>query len=80
DDGEAVKGCYKKFIDMVQVYYETTKMPWYEKKPKEDVVETVKGCYKKFIDMVQVYYETTKMPWYEKKPKEDVVESMCHPW
>ncbi|GKB23415.1 hypothetical protein Tco_0862816, partial [Tanacetum coccineum] len=40
DDGEAVKGCYKKFIDMVQVYYETTKMPWYEKKPKEDVVES----------------------------------------
>nr|GEX81768.1 putative ribonuclease H-like domain-containing protein [Tanacetum cinerariifolium] len=27
DNGEIVKGCYKKFIDMVQVYYETTKMP-----------------------------------------------------
>nr|GEY21570.1 bulb-type lectin domain-containing protein [Tanacetum cinerariifolium] len=38
DDREVVKGCYKKFIDMVQVYYETTKMPWYEKKPKGDVV------------------------------------------
>nr|GEX29617.1 ARID DNA-binding domain-containing protein [Tanacetum cinerariifolium] len=34
DDGEVVKGCYKKFIDMVQVHYETAKMPWYEKKPK----------------------------------------------
>ncbi|GKA66763.1 DNA helicase [Tanacetum coccineum] len=43
DDGEAVKGCYKKFIDMVQVYNETTKMPWYEKKPKEDVVESSSG-------------------------------------
>ncbi|GJT24168.1 ARID DNA-binding domain-containing protein [Tanacetum coccineum] len=43
DDGEAVKGCYKKFIDMVQVYYETAKMPWYEKKPKEDVVESSSG-------------------------------------
>nr|GEU95757.1 bulb-type lectin domain-containing protein [Tanacetum cinerariifolium] len=43
DDGEAVKGCYKKFIDMVQAYYETTKMPWYEKKPKEDVVESSSG-------------------------------------
>ncbi|GKC12298.1 protein kinase, ATP binding site-containing protein [Tanacetum coccineum] len=43
DDGEAMKGCYKKFIDMVQVYYETAKMPWYEKKPKEDVVESSSG-------------------------------------
>ncbi|GKE77207.1 hypothetical protein Tco_1543327 [Tanacetum coccineum] len=43
DDGEAVKGCYKKFIDMVQVYYKTAKMPWYEKKPKEDVVESSSG-------------------------------------
>nr|GEW98384.1 bulb-type lectin domain-containing protein [Tanacetum cinerariifolium] len=40
DDGEAMKECYKKFIDMVQVYYETANKPWYEKKPKEDVVES----------------------------------------
>ncbi|GKD04630.1 ARID DNA-binding domain-containing protein [Tanacetum coccineum] len=43
DDGESVKGCYKKFIDMVQVYYETAKIPWYIKKPKEDVVESSSG-------------------------------------
>nr|GEU74745.1 ARID DNA-binding domain-containing protein [Tanacetum cinerariifolium] len=43
DDGEAMNGCYKKFIDMVQVYYETAKMPWYENKPKEDVVESSSG-------------------------------------
>ena len=28
---------------MVQVYYETAEMPWYEKKPKEDVVESSSG-------------------------------------
>ncbi|GJS96281.1 ARID DNA-binding domain-containing protein [Tanacetum coccineum] len=38
EDGEAMKDCYRKFIDMVQVYYETAKKPWYEVKPKEDVV------------------------------------------
>nr|GEY58120.1 ARID DNA-binding domain-containing protein [Tanacetum cinerariifolium] len=43
DNGEVVKGCYKKSIDMVQVYYETAKMPWYEKKSKEDVVESSSG-------------------------------------
>ncbi|GKD73585.1 ARID DNA-binding domain-containing protein [Tanacetum coccineum] len=43
DDQEAIKGCYKRFIDMVQVYYKTAKMPWYEKKPKEDVVESSSG-------------------------------------
>ncbi|GKG31539.1 ARID DNA-binding domain-containing protein, partial [Tanacetum coccineum] len=43
DDEEAIKGCYKRFIDMVQVYYETAKMPWYEKKPKEDVVHSSNG-------------------------------------
>nr|GEZ49736.1 hypothetical protein [Tanacetum cinerariifolium] len=43
EDGEAMKVCYKKFIDMVQVYYETAKMPWYEKKPKEDVVQSSSG-------------------------------------
>ncbi|GKE54574.1 ARID DNA-binding domain-containing protein [Tanacetum coccineum] len=40
DDQKAIKRCYKRFIDMVQVYYETAKMSWYEKKPKEDVVES----------------------------------------
>ncbi|GJR47075.1 ARID DNA-binding domain-containing protein [Tanacetum coccineum] len=43
DDQEAIKGCYKRFIDMVQVYYETAKKPWYEKKPKEDVVKSSSG-------------------------------------
>ncbi|GKA68707.1 ARID DNA-binding domain-containing protein [Tanacetum coccineum] len=43
DDEEAIKGCYKRFIDMVQVYYETAKKPWYEKKPKKDVVESSSG-------------------------------------
>ncbi|GKA67752.1 ARID DNA-binding domain-containing protein [Tanacetum coccineum] len=43
DDGEAMKECYRKFIDMVQVYYETAKKPWYERKPKEDVVESSSG-------------------------------------
>ncbi|GJT81030.1 hypothetical protein Tco_1055372 [Tanacetum coccineum] len=42
-DSLGVKGCYKKFIDMVQVYYETAKIPWYIKKPKEDVVESSSG-------------------------------------
>ncbi|GKE54823.1 ARID DNA-binding domain-containing protein [Tanacetum coccineum] len=36
---EAVKDCYKRFIDMTQVYYETAKMPWH-KKPKDEVVES----------------------------------------
>ncbi|GKA50172.1 ARID DNA-binding domain-containing protein [Tanacetum coccineum] len=43
DDGEAMKECYRKFIDMVQVYYEIAKKPWYERKPKEDVVESSSG-------------------------------------
>ncbi|GKA56980.1 ARID DNA-binding domain-containing protein [Tanacetum coccineum] len=43
DEGEAMKECYRKFIDMVQVYYETAKKPWYERKPKEDVVESSTG-------------------------------------
>nr|GEW54938.1 hypothetical protein [Tanacetum cinerariifolium] len=43
DDGEAIKECYGKFIDMVQVYYETAKKPWYERRPKEDVVENISG-------------------------------------
>ncbi|GJS37840.1 ARID DNA-binding domain-containing protein [Tanacetum coccineum] len=43
EDGEAMKDCYRKFIDMVQVYYETAKKPWYEVKPKEDVVESSSG-------------------------------------
>ncbi|GJW96417.1 ARID DNA-binding domain-containing protein [Tanacetum coccineum] len=43
EDGEAMKDCYMKFIDMVQVYYETAKKPWYEVKPKEDEVESSSG-------------------------------------
>nr|GFA92397.1 bulb-type lectin domain-containing protein [Tanacetum cinerariifolium] len=43
DDGEAIRDCYKKFIDMVQVYYETAEKPWYERKPKNDVVESSSG-------------------------------------
>ncbi|GKC56062.1 ARID DNA-binding domain-containing protein [Tanacetum coccineum] len=43
EDEEVIKECYKKFIDMVQVYYETAKKPWYERKPKEDVVESSSG-------------------------------------
>ncbi|GJZ68058.1 ARID DNA-binding domain-containing protein [Tanacetum coccineum] len=43
NDGEAMKECYRKFIDMVQVYYETAKKPWYERKPKEDMVESSSG-------------------------------------
>ena len=28
EDGEAVKGCFRKFLDMVVVYYETVERPW----------------------------------------------------
>ena len=41
-DGEGVKGCYNRFIDRVQVYYETAKMPWYEK-PEKEVVGNSSG-------------------------------------
>ncbi|GJX64335.1 ARID DNA-binding domain-containing protein [Tanacetum coccineum] len=37
DDGEAMRDCYKKFIDMVQVYYETAERPWYDRKPGKEV-------------------------------------------
>ncbi|GJX95686.1 ARID DNA-binding domain-containing protein [Tanacetum coccineum] len=40
DDEEAIKKCYKKFIEMVQVYYETAEKPWHEKKPVENVVDS----------------------------------------
>ncbi|GKD78431.1 ARID DNA-binding domain-containing protein [Tanacetum coccineum] len=40
DDGEAMRDCYKKFIDMVQVYYETTERPWYDRKPGKEVGES----------------------------------------
>nr|GEW40739.1 ARID DNA-binding domain-containing protein [Tanacetum cinerariifolium] len=43
DDREAIKECYRKFINMVQVYYEIAKKPWYERNPKEDVVENSSG-------------------------------------
>ncbi|GJV53073.1 ARID DNA-binding domain-containing protein [Tanacetum coccineum] len=40
DDGEALRECYKKFIDMVDVYYETAQKPWYEKVPGKDVIDS----------------------------------------
>ncbi|GJZ94438.1 ARID DNA-binding domain-containing protein [Tanacetum coccineum] len=40
DDGEAMRDCYKKFIDMVQVYYETAERPWYDRKPGKEVGES----------------------------------------
>ncbi|GJV44902.1 ARID DNA-binding domain-containing protein [Tanacetum coccineum] len=43
DDEEAIKKCYKKFIEMVQVYYETAEKPWHEKKPVENVVDSSIG-------------------------------------
>ncbi|GKE40343.1 ARID DNA-binding domain-containing protein, partial [Tanacetum coccineum] len=43
DDGEAIKGCYRNFIDMVQVYYETAKKTWFEKEPKGNVVGSSSG-------------------------------------
>nr|GEZ23096.1 ARID DNA-binding domain-containing protein [Tanacetum cinerariifolium] len=46
DDGEAMRDCYKRFIDMVQVYYETTERPWYEKKPRNEVGESNSGTTK----------------------------------
>ncbi|GJV94944.1 ARID DNA-binding domain-containing protein [Tanacetum coccineum] len=35
DDGEAIRDCYRKFIDMVQVYYDTSRRPWYDVKPRK---------------------------------------------
>ncbi|GJS60192.1 ARID DNA-binding domain-containing protein [Tanacetum coccineum] len=43
DDGEAIKGCYRNFIDMVQVYCETAKKTWFEKEPKGNVVGSSSG-------------------------------------
>ncbi|GJS32522.1 ARID DNA-binding domain-containing protein [Tanacetum coccineum] len=43
DDEEAIKKCYKKFIEMVQVYYETAEKPWHDKKPVENVVDSSIG-------------------------------------
>lgn len=31
-DDEAVKNCYKKFIDLIVIYHETVRVPWGEKK------------------------------------------------
>ncbi|GKB59400.1 ARID DNA-binding domain-containing protein [Tanacetum coccineum] len=36
---EAVKNCYRRFIDMVQTYYETAEKTWYEVKPEKEVVK-----------------------------------------
>ena len=33
-DEEAVKNCYRKFIDLIVIYHETAKVPW-DEKPKE---------------------------------------------
>jgi hypothetical protein len=30
-DGEAVRNCYKKFVDLVVIYHETAQVPWVEK-------------------------------------------------
>ncbi|GKB08596.1 ARID DNA-binding domain-containing protein [Tanacetum coccineum] len=43
DDGEAIKGCCRKFIDMVQVYCETAKKTWFENEPKGNVVGSSSG-------------------------------------
>ncbi|GJW68526.1 ARID DNA-binding domain-containing protein [Tanacetum coccineum] len=40
DDGEAIRDCYRKFIDMVQVYYDTARRPWYDVKPGKEVGES----------------------------------------
>ena len=31
EDGEAIKGCFRKFIDLMMVYLETARAPWGEK-------------------------------------------------
>ena len=31
EDGEAIKDCYRKFIDLMIVYYETARVPWGER-------------------------------------------------
>nr|GEV03302.1 bulb-type lectin domain-containing protein [Tanacetum cinerariifolium] len=46
DDEEAMRDCYKRFIDMVKVYYETAERPWYEKKPGNEVGESSSGTTK----------------------------------
>ena len=33
-DEEAVKNCYRKFIDLIVIYHETAKVTW-DEKPKE---------------------------------------------
>ena len=30
-DSEAVRNCYKKYVDLVVIYHETTEVPWVEK-------------------------------------------------
>ncbi|GJV94945.1 ARID DNA-binding domain-containing protein [Tanacetum coccineum] len=40
DDEEAIRDCYRKFIDMVQVYYDTARRPWYDVKPGKEVGES----------------------------------------
>ena len=31
EDGEAIKDCFRKFIDLMVVYHETTRVPWDER-------------------------------------------------
>ncbi|GKD32545.1 ARID DNA-binding domain-containing protein, partial [Tanacetum coccineum] len=40
EDGEAMRDCYKRFIDLVQVYYDTAERPWNETRmPGKEVGE-----------------------------------------
>nr|GEW61220.1 ARID DNA-binding domain-containing protein [Tanacetum cinerariifolium] len=41
-----MRDCYKRFIDMVKVYYETAERPWYEKRPGNEVGESSCGTTK----------------------------------
>ncbi|GJX45732.1 ARID DNA-binding domain-containing protein [Tanacetum coccineum] len=40
EDGEAMRDCYKRFIDLVQVYYDTVERPWNDTRiPRKEVGE-----------------------------------------
>ncbi|GJR62382.1 ARID DNA-binding domain-containing protein [Tanacetum coccineum] len=40
EDGEAMRDCYKRFIDLVQVYYDTAEPPWNDTRmPRKEVGE-----------------------------------------
>ncbi|GJS95347.1 ARID DNA-binding domain-containing protein [Tanacetum coccineum] len=41
EDGEAMRDCYKRFIDLVQVYCETAERPWYDcRMPEKEMGES----------------------------------------